>query len=67
MATCTGQPCQALDAGVAHYIVIDEVATPARLYTLLPCFVTGVTVVRPLEVFGYDDAPHGHPEVCAFR
>ncbi|MAG96236.1 MAG: acyl-CoA dehydrogenase family protein [Alphaproteobacteria bacterium] len=30
---------------------------------LVPLDTAGVTVMRPLELFGYDHAPHGHAEV----
>jgi acyl-CoA dehydrogenase len=58
----------ASDPRCAIYIVMGLVnpdgAPHARhSMILVPADTPGVTVLRPLLVFGYDDAPHGHAEV----
>jgi acyl-CoA dehydrogenase len=58
----------ATDPRCAVFIVMgvsNPDAEPHRRHAmiLVPRDAPGVTVVRPLHVFGYDDAPHGHAEV----
>ena len=56
------------DPRCAVYIVMGKTDPQAAKHSqqsmvLVPANTPGVTVVRPLSVFGYDDAPHGHMEV----
>jgi acyl-CoA dehydrogenase len=56
------------DPRCAVYVVMGKTDPEAGRHQqqsmiLVPSNSPGVQVVRPLSVFGYDDAPHGHMEV----
>ena len=56
------------DPRCAIYIVMGKTNPEAgrheqQAMVLVPANAPGVTVLRSLSVFGYDDAPHGHMEV----
>ncbi|MDP3422242.1 MAG: acyl-CoA dehydrogenase family protein [Burkholderiaceae bacterium] len=56
------------DPRCAVYILMGKTDPDAGRHqqqsmVLIPANAQGVEVVRPLSVFGYDDAPHGHMEV----
>jgi acyl-CoA dehydrogenase len=56
------------DPRCAIYIVMGKTDPDAPRHAqqsmiLVPSNSAGVEIVRPLSIFGYDDAPHGHMEV----
>ena len=56
------------DPRCAVYIVMGKSAPEAPRHSqqsmiIVPSNSPGVTVERPLTVFGFDDAPHGHMEI----
>ena len=56
------------DPRCAVYIVMGKTDPQAARHQqqsmiLVPANTPGITVKRPLPVFGYDDAPHGHCEI----
>lgn len=56
------------DPRCALYIVMGKTDPDAATHRqqsmiVVPADSDGIEVVRPLSVFGYDDAPHGHMEV----
>jgi acyl-CoA dehydrogenase len=57
------------DPRCALYIVMGKTDPDADVHhqqsmILVPSNTQGIEVLRPLTVFGYDDAPHGHMEVA---
>ncbi len=57
------------DPRCAIYIVMGKTNPAAERHiqqsmVLVPADTPGVTVLRPLNVMGYDDAPHGHMEIA---
>ena len=56
------------DPRCAIYILMGKTDPDAPRHSqqsmvLVPANTPGITIVRPLTVFGFDDAPHGHMEV----
>ncbi len=56
------------DPRCALYIVMGKTDPTAPTHqqqsmVLVPANTPGIEVIRPLPVFGYDDAPHGHMEI----
>ena len=56
------------DPRCAVYIVMGKTNPDAGRHEqqsmiVVPANAPGITVMRPLSVFGFDDAPHGHMEV----
>jgi len=56
------------DPRCAVYIVMGKTNPDAGRHEqqsmiVVPADTPGIRVIRPLSVFGYDDAPHGHMEV----
>jgi acyl-CoA dehydrogenase len=56
------------DPRCALYIVMGKTNPDAAKHQqqsmiLVPADAPGIEVMRPLSVFGYDDAPHGHMEI----
>ena len=58
----------ALDPRCAIFIVMGKTDPAAATHLqqsmiLVPRETPGVTIMRPMALFGYDDAPHGHAEM----
>jgi acyl-CoA dehydrogenase len=58
----------ALDPRCAVFIVMGKTDPSAATHLqqsmiVVPRETPGITILRPMELFGYDDAPHGHAEM----